>query len=127
MTIQEALDKAVEGGYHIGGTDGSETSYSGANSDYSAWTWKKNHSTFIVPTPETFLDPAFWHALGRVLGWNQAVRTVHAVDHGRPTRLTRAGQPWLSYWHRFIDHLAEGNTAASFFDRLPVPVSDPAP
>jgi hypothetical protein len=121
MTIQEAVTKATEGGYHIKGSDGMETEYGGANSEYSVWTRKDNGSSFIVPVAETFLDPHFWLALGRGLGWEQAVRTVHAVENGRPTVITRAGQHWLSHWHGFIDHLAAGKTPETFFDTLSAP------
>jgi hypothetical protein len=121
MTIQDAVTKATEGGYHIKGSDGMDTDYVGANSEYSVWTRKDNASSFIVPVAETFMDPHFWLALGRGLGWEQAVRTVHAVENGRPTVVTRAGQHWLSHWHGFIDHLAEGKTPEAFFDTLPFP------
>jgi hypothetical protein len=47
MTIQEAVDTAVEGGYHLLGSDGVATVYTGANSEYSAWTRTDNHSSFI--------------------------------------------------------------------------------
>jgi hypothetical protein len=70
MTVQEAMNKAVAGGYHIYGSDGMETLYEGANSKYSVWTRKDNESSFIIPTEETFLDPKFWQALGRALGWS---------------------------------------------------------
>ena len=33
MTIQEAINTAHEGGYHMYGSDGMETSYDGANND----------------------------------------------------------------------------------------------
>jgi hypothetical protein len=72
MTIAEVLKKATEGGYHIDGSDGTETFYEGANSDFSAWTRKDNGSTFMVAMEETFLDPAFWQALGYALGWQEA-------------------------------------------------------
>jgi hypothetical protein len=72
MTIQEALNKAVQGGYHIDGSDGIDTYYEGANSEFSAWTRQDNASTFIVPVEETFLDLRFWQALGRALVQNQA-------------------------------------------------------
>ena len=121
MTIQDAVTKATEGGYHIHAADGMETDYVGANSEYSVWTRKDNASSFIVPVAETFMDPHFWLALGRGLGWEQAVRTLHAVENGRPTVVTRGGQHWLSHWHRFIDHLAEGNTPDAFFATLPFP------
>ena len=38
MTIPEALDKAVEEGYHIYGSKGMDTDYEGATNDYAAWT-----------------------------------------------------------------------------------------
>src|SRR5438552_3228784 len=72
MTIAEVLKKAVEGGYHINGADEMDTDYSGASSDYSAWTRKDNQSSFLVAVEETFLDPHFWQALGRALEWNHA-------------------------------------------------------
>jgi len=118
MTIAEALNKAIEGGYHINGSDGMATDYAGANSEYSVWTRKDNESSFIIPVADTFLDPSFWHALGRGLGWDQEVRTVHAVENGRPTLVTTAGRHWLSHWHCFIDYLAAGKTPEAFFEHL---------
>jgi len=119
MMIKDAVNKATEGGYHLYGSDGMDTDYGGANSAYSVWTRKDNESSFIIPVEETFLDPDFWQALGRGLGWDQAVRTVHAVENGRSTIVTRARQHWLSHWHRFIDHLAAGKTPEAFFESLP--------
>ena len=72
----------------------------------------------MVAVEETFLDPEFWQALGRALGWENNVITVRAVENGRPTIVTRAGHHWLYYWHRFIDHLAERKTPELFFDNL---------
>lgn len=46
MTIQDALNKAIEGGYHIDGSGGLEIFYIGANEEYSAWTRKDNDSSF---------------------------------------------------------------------------------
>jgi hypothetical protein len=37
MTIQEAMQKANEGGYHINGSDGMATDCGGANSDFSLY------------------------------------------------------------------------------------------
>ena len=34
MTIQEAVTKATEGGYHIHAADGMDSDYAGANSEY---------------------------------------------------------------------------------------------
>jgi hypothetical protein len=46
-----------------------------------------------------FLDPEFWRALGRTLGWH----------HERV---------WKGYWQGFIDHLAQSKTPESFFATL---------
>jgi hypothetical protein len=122
MTIEQALTIATKGGYHIRGSDGIDTSYEGASNEYSAWTRNDNHSTFMVTVEETFLDPVFWQALGHALGWDHKLMTVHAMENGRPTMVTKSQQHWLAHWHRFIDHLAEGKDAASFFASLALPV-----
>lgn len=105
MTIHEALSKAVEGGYQVSSHDGVEIRYSGANSEYSAWTRTDNQSSFLLCVEETFLDPLFWRALGLALGWQEQCNKPYlAYD-----------QWWRQAWHRFIDHLAEGKTPETFF------------
>ena len=121
------MTTATQGGYHITGADGMDTDYVDANSEYSVWTRKDTHSSFIVPVADTFLDAHFWRALGCALGWEHAVRTVRTMDNGRPTMVTRAGQQWLSHWHRFIDHLAAGNPPDTFFATLPFPQTRESP
>ena len=117
MTIQEAVNKAVEGGYHLHGSDGVATVYTGANSEYSAWTRTDNHSSFMVSVHETFLDPAFWRALGRSLSWEAACDLV--ISCGADACQHRHGAYWMYQWHCFIQHLAEGQPPETFFARLP--------
>ena len=50
MTIAEAFSKAVEGGYHIHGSDGRDTDFVGGNSACSAWTRQENPSMCIRDT-----------------------------------------------------------------------------
>lgn len=53
-----------------------------------------------------FLDPLFWQALGKGLGW------TWEGEH-------ETGIPaWNRVWHSFIDHLAEGKDINSFFEEL---------
>jgi hypothetical protein len=118
MTIQEAVNKAVQEGYHIYGTDGMDTSYEGATNDYSAWTRKDNESSFLVPTEETFLDPRFWQALGHALGWSEECDLVIMSTHGHAACRYR-GYHWMYQWHCFIQALADGNTPETFFAYLP--------
>lgn len=50
-----------------------------------------------------FLDPLFWQSLGKAMGW------IYLSD---------TPEHWKKEWHRFIDHLAEGKDAESFFESL---------
>lgn len=118
MTIQDAIDNAVEGGYHIYGSDGMDTDYGGATKDYSAWTRKDNESSFIVPTEETFLDPKFWQALGRALGWSEVCDLAITCTHGTEEGQRYRGYYWMFQWLRFIQALADGHTPEAFFARL---------
>ena len=68
MTIQEAMQKAVEGGYHLHGSDGRDTDDAGVNSECSAWTPHDTDSPCSAGVKEPWLDPHFWRALGLALG-----------------------------------------------------------
>src|SRR5262249_15930455 len=103
------------GGYHIYGSDGMDTDYQGATNDYCAWTRKDNESSFIVPTEETFLDPQFWQALGRTLGWSEACDLAITCVHGKEECHQGHGFYWMYQWHCFIQVIAEGNTPEDFF------------
>jgi hypothetical protein len=118
MNIPEVIEKAVEGGYHIYGSDGMDTGYEGATNDYSAWTRKDNDSSFLVPTEETFLDPQFWQALGRALGWSEVCDLAISCVHGYEECQRCRGYYWMFQWHRFIQTLADGNTPEAFFAPL---------
>jgi hypothetical protein len=118
MMIQEAMNKAVDGGYHIDGSDGIATSYIGANDEYSAWTRTDNDSSFMVPVEETFLDPRFWQALGRILGWSEVCDLSITCVHGHEECRQCHGYYWMYQWHCFIQVLADGHTPEAFFARL---------
>src|SRR5215216_6221619 len=111
MTIQDALNTAVAGGYHVQGSDGGVTVYSGANSDFTLWTRTDNASSFLIPLEETLLDPAFWTAFGRAL----------AREGVSPSG------DWKQLWHQFIEHLIQGGTPAAFFQTLASPASPAHP
>jgi hypothetical protein len=111
MTIQEAMNKAVEGGYHLHGSDGIDTDDASANSECSAWTSKENDSTGVASVKASWLDPHFWRAVGLALGWHAGVAMQCLVYE----------QWWRQPWHRFIDHLADGYTPEAFFARVPCP------
>jgi hypothetical protein len=118
MTIQEVMHAAIAGGYHIVGSDGTATTYSGVNSEYSAWTRTDNHSSFLIPLQETFLDLAFWHALGQALGWDAPCDLAITCGPGQEECRCRDGAYWMYQWHCFIQHLANGDSPDTFFARL---------
>jgi len=118
MTIDEVIFNAVKEGYHVKVFDGIDMYYGRANTEWAVWSRTDNDSSFMVPVERLFLDPLFWQALGRALGWDHAIKTLHVVVNGRPTMVTKTGQSWLSHWHRFLDFLAEGKTSEEFFTQL---------
>ena len=119
MTIQEAIDKAVEEGYHVYGSDEMDTYYEGANSDFSAWTRRDNASSFLVPTEETFLDPQFWQAFGCALGWSDTCDLAIISVHWKEEYQSFRRYYWMLQWHRFIQALADGHISEVFFAQLP--------
>jgi hypothetical protein len=119
MTIAETLSKAVAGGYHIHGSDGVATTYVGASRKFSAWTRHDNDSTFLVPVEETFLDPRFWQALGRTLGWQDACDLSISYEQGHAECRRCHGAYWMYQWHCFIQAIADGHTPEVFFAHLP--------
>lgn len=57
-----------------------------------------------------FLNPLFWQSLGKALGW--------CYHEPAFENCVCTGQTIGYYWHRFIDHLAEGKSAEDFFTEL---------
>lgn len=56
---------------------------------------------------DMFIDPSFWQALGRALGWKEHDNLIGIIH-----------PHWLYKWHRFIDWIAEGKSPDSFFEEL---------
>lgn len=75
----------------------------GVPKDNGSWTLVNEHK-IIIEMAVVFLDPLFWQSLGKARGWKENGETgLHQ---------------WIIYWHRFVDHLAEGKEAESFFADL---------
>jgi hypothetical protein len=96
MTIQEAIDKAIEGGYPK----------------------QRGEDLALHVQAEYFLETTFWEALVRALGVEGDFEYIH-LDRGEPRTIR---QPlWLYYWHHFNSHLVAGNTPESFFATFSYP------
>ena len=94
MTIQEAIQKALEGGYVP----------------------QEGLADLSVPMQaHGFLETAFWEALVQALGVEGDFEYIQ-LQRGEPRKMR---QPmWRYYWHRFHSHLVAGHTPESFFATL---------
>lgn len=116
MTIKQAIEKAIENGW--GGK------------------WEKKPIIEILENklvgfsyPEAFgrgygvklslydilHQPLFWQSLGKTMGWDESESI--SMDIGGHLDITEY-EKWKDEWHSFIDHLAVGGTAESFFAEL---------
>ncbi len=103
--MEKALIKAIKGGF---------------NPRYIEAVLKNKTAGCLMPSEKSrvLLDPLFWQALGKAEGWEK--KTVKGQPCGIKdcTGEHLKGTDWKEQWHRFIDHLAEGKTADSFFENL---------
>ena len=64
------------------------------------------HTIFIEQV--ALLDPSFWQAVGKTRKWEKVI----------PKELSLESKAWSWYWHRFIDHLAEGDDYETALSKL---------
>lgn len=67
-----------------------------------------------------WLDPLFWQALGKSLGWTAHCDKafLEGFAHKPSTCEGCKKAAWVNRWHQFIDHLASGGTPDDFFTNL---------
>jgi len=68
----------------------------------------------VAMQADVFIDPAFWKALGKKRGWT----TDDDFKYWQKSIAEWKEKYWKTFWHRFIDHLAEDRDAESFFKEL---------
>ena len=107
MKIEQAIQKAMEGGYkhpaHFGTTGKVE---------------------------QLLLDPSFWQSLGKAMGWADRLciqcadendgepMYCEVCDGGDSPQHHSPQSEWLYRWHSFIDHLADGGSIEEWFKTL---------
>lgn len=126
MTIEQTIQKAIEGGYRGGLIGESKDGFWGA----------KEFIAINSNINDLFLDPLFWQSLGKALGfdptekirmcvgcgialrWNEqpTMDGKHGGKNGCGSDIEEYEGQWLIEWHRFIDHLVGGGTPESFFE-----------
>ena len=103
--MKEAIEKAYGAGYNpekFNYTFKWEEDMSGATEVYQ------------IDPRKCQLDPLFWQALGKSLGWEKA----DGVGGKYAQHPNERYAYWKWQWHRFIDHLAEGKDPDEFFKSL---------
>lgn len=114
MTIQQAIEKAIEGGWLKGSKLKCISEYDGSYIPKVAFFTLKSDETSTGNWHRDVLalisDHLFWQSLGKAMGWR--------IGYYGSDFETIEMSPYLVQWHRFIDHLAEGGTPESFFESL---------
>lgn len=108
MTIEEAIQKAIKGGW-----DDTNYAYASQNEIDPKNEWEIGIWRYDV---KVFIDPLFWKALGKAMGWfkekNMPNTTLEIKTNGEFVSNSEY------VWHEFIHHLADGGTIESFFKKL---------
>ncbi len=95
--MEKAIKKAIEGGY--------------ATKCCQEFNSGSNHHLVLHEKEYFWCNPLFWQALGKAEGWDDDIKKLELTPIYYVPR-------WRREWHRFIDHLAEGKDAESFFNEL---------
>lgn len=109
MTIpKSAIEKAISGGWYVGGKidyrflkEGFVEIIPTGLEDASDDDLSERHKFTLA---EIALDPTFWQALGKALGWP----TIRSIE----------GQAWQRNAHRFYDLILQGQSTEEFWDKL---------
>lgn len=112
MTIQEFIEKAIEGGYE----EGRNWKFVRANRYWVQWL-DSNGSEVSINLNCYLLAPEVWKAVGRAEGWIYPDgRDVAKYYNNDPKRTPYP--LWLWKMHRMVDALADGKTVEFYFKNL---------
>ena len=109
MEVEQAIKKAIEGGWKKGFD---------IRFEYRCVLTDEPNSEGAIQYEEIFLDPSFWQSVGKSMGWDAADQQQWANNNGRKWFLAVKAPYWLFQMLQFTRHLAEGKTAESFFAEL---------
>lgn len=104
--MKEVIEKAIEGGYDP--RIFAPNIFGSIFDEFAVW---DEEGAFFYLTHAICLDPAFWQALGKSLGWEE--KGIYVGNSQ-----TSFDRVWLQYWHRFVDALSEGKSPDDFFSAL---------
>lgn len=95
MTLQEAMKKAIDGGYSSGRCE------------------DDIHGIIYDNVYKALLDPEFWKSYGKAMGWNASDEKNAQWWKDRYPYGT-----WYMKWESLIYSLVKGNSIESFFEQF---------
>ena len=119
MKIKEAIQKAIEGGYsllslakklgikNLGSVD--------VGTRYILVSSYQGNTKQLCSFEKIFLDPSFWKALGKSLGWEEDLFYQASPVH---SHIGETMDESLWYWLNLIRHLSEGGSIEDYFKDL---------
>jgi hypothetical protein len=127
--MNDAIRLAIEkGGYRWKYYDGhSEFTVGKGNSEWIMLIWKHNNSSFSLEHNDVVVDPEFWKALGKALGWGDKCKDCYIGEphewcqHG--SHLDMYGKywknaPWADAASRYFDIKLTGGDEDAFWKGL---------
>jgi hypothetical protein len=128
--MEKAIQKAIEGGWnafdlcHKACVTPASFQINGDLIEFFEDEYK-DEGVVEFDIEKCFLDPLFWQALGKSFGWEEMYCTSgDGCEYPWGSGMHEYGcnwtgkNEWKEQWHSFIDHLAEGKSAESFFETL---------
>jgi hypothetical protein len=113
MTIEQAIKKAVEGGYKPKYLK----QFYRFSQDLMGWELRNEDRDYSLDG--IFLDPSFWSSFGKAMGWKEdyhGVRRSPLIN--MPGRYAWDGSEWHYNMVSFMDNFALGKTMEEFFEDL---------
>lgn len=108
MTIQEFIEKAIEGGW-----DDTEYAFVCTPDGNSRLAWLVGNWEY---DEKIFLDPKLWQAVGKVEGWQYA-DSKHLISYRGVETLVPNGD-WAERMHEMIDSVNSGKTIEEYLSTL---------
>ena len=107
MTIKEAIEKAVEGGW-----------YPKTYKLQIIRVFEERGHVEVFEDYHFLLDKDFWIALGKSLKWERRMMIQKFTENDDISATVDGGQGWQYQWMRLIDHLASGKSIETYFEEL---------
>lgn len=124
MIPKQVIEKAIEGGWSILGLTGQMT---------FSWSWRINpfhpeQEIMVVQDDigephdldyyQTVLDPTFWQALGKALGWKEVETEWRHANSNTSEVYSFSNERWANEAHSFYDLILTRGDTETYWNEL---------